>query len=65
MPDPLPLLLTVKEAAELLRTTPKGIYTMAERKKLPGAVRVGSRLLVRSRDLLRSLGVTPVTSPAE
>lgn len=52
-----PLLLTVAETAELLRTTPKAVYHLAERAKLPGAVRVGARLLVRRRDLLASLGL--------
>lgn len=32
-------LLTVAEAAALLRTTAKGVYTLAERGALPGATR--------------------------
>jgi len=48
----LPVFLTVQEVAELLRTTPKAVYTMAERGLLPGATHIGSRLLVRADDLL-------------
>ena len=35
----LPLLLTVDEAATLLRTTRRAIYAMIERRQLPGVVR--------------------------
>ena len=48
----LPTLLTVDETASLLRTSRKAIYAMAERAQLPGATRIGRRLLVRSRELL-------------
>ena len=51
----LPMLLTVRETAELLRTTDKAIYSMVERAQLPGVTRVGRRVLVRSADLLRWL----------
>lgn len=50
-------LLTVEETAELLRTTPKSIYNMVERQQLPGVVRVGRRVLFRSVDLRRHLGL--------
>ena len=53
-------LLTVKETAKLLRTTPKGVYTMIERGRLPGVVRLGRRVLVRSADLRKHLGLPPV-----
>lgn len=52
-PTSLPYLLTVKDAAELLRTSRKAIYTMAERAALPGALHIGRRLLIRRDDLLR------------
>lgn len=52
-----PELLTVEEVAELLRTTTKAVYTMVERAKLPGVVRLGRRVLIRSADLRRHLGL--------
>ena len=36
----LPVLLTVDEAADLLRTTRRVIYAMIERRQLPGVIRV-------------------------
>ena len=47
----LPVFLTPAETADLLRTTRKAIYVMAERGQLPGVTRIGRRLLVR-RDAL-------------
>jgi Helix-turn-helix domain len=59
--------LTVPEVAQLLRTTPKAIYRLAERERirvakkeggnplLPGLRRFGGRLLVRRDLLVRSL----------
>jgi excisionase family DNA binding protein len=61
----LPLLLPVETAAEVLHTTPKAIYAMAERGQLPGAVRVGRRLLIRRDDLLDSIGGSRALSPKE
>jgi excisionase family DNA binding protein len=52
---PLPLLLTVDEAATLLRTTRRAIYIMLERRQLPGVTRIGRRVLFRSADLLEWL----------
>jgi excisionase family DNA binding protein len=49
------ILLTPNEVAALLRTTRKAIYTMAERGTLPGAVRIGRRLLFRREALLHWL----------
>ena len=51
----LPVLLTVDEAAELLRTTRRAIYAMIERRQLPGVIRVRQRVLLRADDLLDSL----------
>jgi excisionase family DNA binding protein len=47
----LPVLLTAEETADLLRTSRKAVYAMAERGQLPGVTRIGRRLLVR-RDVL-------------
>lgn len=38
-----PLLMTVAEVTDILRTTPKAIYMMAARQQLPGVVRSGRR----------------------
>jgi excisionase family DNA binding protein len=54
-PHSLPILLTVDEAALLLRTSRRAIYAMVERNQLPGVARIGRRVLVRSADLLNWL----------
>jgi excisionase family DNA binding protein len=46
------ILLTPHEAASLLRTSRKAIYTMVERAAIPGAVRIGRRLLFQRETLL-------------
>jgi len=51
----LPILLTVDEAADLLRTTRRAIYAMIGRRQLPGVVRVRRRVLLRTDDLLHWL----------
>ena len=53
--DNLPYFLVAEEVAMLLRTTPKGIYTMAERGQLPGVTKPGFRLLIYRDDLLKWL----------
>jgi excisionase family DNA binding protein len=50
--DALPVLLTVDDVAQLLRTTNRAIYAMIERRQLPGIVRIGRRVLFRTTDLL-------------
>jgi excisionase family DNA binding protein len=42
--------------AELLRTSKKAIWAMAERGQLPGIVRIGRRVLFRQDALLDWLG---------
>ena len=51
----LPMLLTVDEAADLLRTTRRAIYAMVERRQLPGIVKLRRRVLIRADDLLHWL----------
>ena len=48
----MPMLLTVGDAADLLRTTRRAIYAMLERRQLPGVIRIRRRVLIRSADLL-------------
>ena len=52
---PLPVLLNVDEAADLLRTTRRAIYVMIARRQLPGVIRIRRRVLLRSDDLLHWL----------
>src|SRR5690606_392689 len=47
-----PVLLTVDEAAALLRTTRRAMYAMVERRQLPGVVRIRRRVLFRTEALL-------------
>ena len=61
----LPILLTVDEAADLLRTTRRGIYTMIERRQLPGVIRIRRRVLLRAEDLLNWLDQKRAPSPEE
>ena len=61
----LPVLLTVDEAADLLRTTRRAIYAMIERRQLPGVIRVRRRVLLRADDLLDWLNQKRAPSPKE
>ena len=64
-PNALPRFLTVDETAEVLRTTRRGVYAMAERGQLPGVTRIGRRLLVRADDLLDFLDRSRTPSPGK
>ena len=59
------VLLTVKEVAEMLRTTPKAVYAMIERARLPGVRRIGRRLLVARHELVHWLNTSCAPSPRE
>jgi excisionase family DNA binding protein len=61
----LPVLLTVDETAVLLRTTRKAIYSLIERRHVPGVTRIGRRVLFRADDLLHWLGQKRAPSPKE
>jgi excisionase family DNA binding protein len=60
-----PVLLTIDEAADLLRTTRRAIYAMIERRQLPGVIRVRRRVLLRADDLLDWLNQKRAPSPEE
>jgi len=49
------VLLTVDEAADLLRSTRKAVYALIERGQLAGVRRLGRRVLVDRAELLDSL----------
>ena len=53
------------EVAEILRTTRTAIYAMNGRGQLPGATRIGRRLLFRRDVLLDWLGQKRTPSPKE
>jgi excisionase family DNA binding protein len=58
----VPLLLTVDDAAEFLRTTRRAIYAMIERHQLPGIVRIGRRVLLRADELVHWLNQKSASS---
>ena len=57
------ILMTVEEAAELLRTSPRAIYAMKSRGQLPGVTSIGRRILFRTDDLLDWLDQKSAPSP--
>jgi excisionase family DNA binding protein len=61
--DELDVLFTTAEVAQLLRTTVKAVYALAERGLLPGVTRIGRRLLFRRAELLDWLRQKSAPSP--
>ena len=61
----IPKLLTVREVAEILRTSPIAVYALAGRAQIPGVTRLGRRLLFRADDLLQWLNQNRTPSPKE
>ena len=61
----MPLLLTIDDAAKLLRTTRIAIYAMVARGQIAGVTRLGRRVLFRSQDLLDWLDQNRAPSPKE
>ena len=61
----LPMLLTVDDAADLLRTTRRAVYAMVERRQLPGVIRLRRRVLFRADVLLDWLDQKRAPSPEE
>ena len=64
-PGELPFLLTVADVAAVLRTTRKAVYALVDRRRLPGMVRIGRRILIRRDDLLDWLDRSRAPSPEE
>ena len=61
----LPSFLTAVEVAGLLRTSRKAIYAMLDRGQIPGAVRIGRRVLFSREALLGWLTECRAPSPKE
>jgi excisionase family DNA binding protein len=51
-----PLVLTVPEAAKVLRISKDLAYDLARRGELPGAIKLGGRVIVSRPKLLAALG---------
>jgi len=63
--DDLPPLLLPEEAALLLRTSRKAVYSLAEREQIPGVIRIGRRLLIERDPLVSFLHRSRAASPKE
>ena len=59
--EKLPTMMTIAEAAEMLRTSSRSLYMRIRRGVMPGVVRVGPRrLMVKTDEFLRELHRMPV-----
>jgi excisionase family DNA binding protein len=56
----VPAVITIPEAAELLRISPSQAYRLAERRELPGARKVGSQWRISRSQLLAGFGLDEV-----
>jgi excisionase family DNA binding protein len=63
--EKLPVLLTAAEVAELLRTSRTAVYAMVARRQIPGATKLGRRVLIRTSHLLDWLDQNRLPSPRE
>ncbi len=61
----LPSMLTVDEAAALLRTSRRAIYAMVERGQISGVIRLQRRLLFRADQLVHWLDQKCAPLPKE
>jgi excisionase family DNA binding protein len=59
------LLLPAGEVADILRTSREVVYEMNRKRQIPGAVRIGRRLLFRRDRLLEWLRESSVSSLEE
>jgi excisionase family DNA binding protein len=58
--EKLPTMMTIAEAAEMLRTSSRSLYQRIRRGVMPGVVRVGPRrLMVKTDEFLRELHRLP------
>ena len=58
--EKLPAMMTIAEAAEMLRTSPRSLYQRIRRGVMPGVVRVGPRrLMLKTDEFLRDLHRMP------
>lgn len=60
-PAAIDRLLTVRELAEFLRLTPKGVYAMVEARRIP-FIRVSNRVRFRQSDVINWLEENRVPS---
>jgi excisionase family DNA binding protein len=60
-----PELMTVPEAAQLLRMNPKALYSLAAAGKVPGVLRLGRSIRIRRAALVGAWGVDSLPVEAQ